>query len=266
MKYKINDVSKLIGISKEAIRSYEKVGIISPKRDDSNGYRTYDIEDVGIFIRSRIYKNWGFSQLEIKKLINETNLEETIDVLTDKEQVLQDKILEEIRILNNLKKWKKRYSEIEKLMGNFEIANSPKLYKFDCSGDSGFYENEDVIKTTADYILDAPYFYSGGYFKKCDNEQNWENVIFMCIDAEDKDIVKQTISENAKIMESQNCVCTVVETNGRNIKIQDLDSLFEFIKLNKLSIEGKIMYIRILSIHKDRAHKVYTKVFVPINI
>jgi len=266
MKYKINDVSKLIGISKEAIRLYEKVGIFSPKRDDYNDYRFYGIEDVGIFFRSRIYKGWGFSQLEIKKLINEINLEETIDALTDRESALQDEIFKKISILNNLKKWKKRYSEIEKLIGNFEIAKSPELYKFDCSGDFGFYKDEDVIKTTAEYVLDAPYFYSGGYFKKCDEGQDWENVIFMCIDAEDKDVVKQSILESSKIMNNKNCICTVVETSGRNIRIKDLDPLLEFMKLNKLPMEDDIMYIRVLSINKDRVHKVYTKVFAPINI
>ena len=38
---KINEVEKLIGITKKNIRFYEEQGLLSPSRNRENGYRDY---------------------------------------------------------------------------------------------------------------------------------------------------------------------------------------------------------------------------------
>lgn len=40
--YKIGEIAKLLGISAETIRNYEKKGLIEPYKEDSN-YRYFDI-------------------------------------------------------------------------------------------------------------------------------------------------------------------------------------------------------------------------------
>ena len=42
----ISEIEKITGISKQAIRFYEKEGLISPKRNQDNQYREYDENDV----------------------------------------------------------------------------------------------------------------------------------------------------------------------------------------------------------------------------
>ena len=39
---KINEVEKIIGITKKNIRFYEKEGLLSPCRNKENGYREYN--------------------------------------------------------------------------------------------------------------------------------------------------------------------------------------------------------------------------------
>ena len=46
MEYKIGEVSKILNISKEMIRYYEKQGILKPSRKEDNNYRTYSVMDV----------------------------------------------------------------------------------------------------------------------------------------------------------------------------------------------------------------------------
>ena len=43
--YKINEIAKLYHIGVDSLRYYEKVGLISPKRDE-NQYRQYSIYDI----------------------------------------------------------------------------------------------------------------------------------------------------------------------------------------------------------------------------
>lgn len=45
MEYKINELSKVLGLSKEMIRYYEKCGVIKPSRSADNNYRIYSTLD-----------------------------------------------------------------------------------------------------------------------------------------------------------------------------------------------------------------------------
>ena len=43
---RINEVEKAVGIAKKNIRFYEEQGLLSPRREQGNGYRDYSEEDV----------------------------------------------------------------------------------------------------------------------------------------------------------------------------------------------------------------------------
>ena len=45
-KLSINQVEKMTGVSKRNIRFYEKEGLLLPKRNEENGYRVYDENDI----------------------------------------------------------------------------------------------------------------------------------------------------------------------------------------------------------------------------
>lgn len=45
MEYKIKELSKMLGLSKEMIRYYEKCGAVSPSRSAGNNYRIYSAMD-----------------------------------------------------------------------------------------------------------------------------------------------------------------------------------------------------------------------------
>ena len=43
---KINEVEKIMGITKKNIRFYEKEGLLCPNRNKENGYREYSSYDI----------------------------------------------------------------------------------------------------------------------------------------------------------------------------------------------------------------------------
>ncbi|WP_053228337.1 MerR family transcriptional regulator [Spirochaeta cellobiosiphila] len=64
------EFSLIIGISPEALRFYEKEGLLKPKRNPSNGYRVYDEGDhlrIDMILR---FKRFGFTLNEIKTFFN----------------------------------------------------------------------------------------------------------------------------------------------------------------------------------------------------
>lgn len=55
---KINEVEAAVGVTKKNIRFYEEEGLISPRREPGNGYRSYSEADVERLRASNCCANW----------------------------------------------------------------------------------------------------------------------------------------------------------------------------------------------------------------
>lgn len=69
--YKIGELVKKLNINKETIRYYERFGLLSEPKRDSNGYRIYGEVDIEMLQFIIIAKNLGFKLKEIKYFIDE---------------------------------------------------------------------------------------------------------------------------------------------------------------------------------------------------
>ena len=81
-------VEQMTGISRQNIRYYEKEGLLSPKRDEGNGYRIYSREDVEILKRVKMLRMLGMQLDVIRSVLHgEESLEEA--VVRQRERLLE---------------------------------------------------------------------------------------------------------------------------------------------------------------------------------
>lgn len=79
--YKINEVSKLTGISIRMLHHYDKIGLLSPsKRTDSN-YRIYNNDDISRLYQILLFKELEFPLQDIKRILDDKDF--------DKEEALR---------------------------------------------------------------------------------------------------------------------------------------------------------------------------------
>ena len=88
----IGEIAEFFGVSRKAIRLYEKKGIIKPvKVDASNGYRYYSAEQIQQLNALLELKALGFSLDEIKMVIDgKTTKELLLKMLEKKQQAWQE--------------------------------------------------------------------------------------------------------------------------------------------------------------------------------
>lgn len=65
----ISEVEKITGINKQAIRFYEKEGLISPKRNEDNSYRVYDAKEIRELKLIRVLRNTGMSVEDVRSVL-----------------------------------------------------------------------------------------------------------------------------------------------------------------------------------------------------
>ena len=69
-RYKINEVAKILGISPSAIRFYEKKGLFAAAKDEDNGYRSFDQNDLYKIWSITFHRNIDMSVSDIYRLKN----------------------------------------------------------------------------------------------------------------------------------------------------------------------------------------------------
>lgn len=116
----INEVCKLIGLTKKAILYYEKHGLVIPKKD-SSGYRKYSNNDIVILNEISLYRKLDISIKEIKIIIKSEDKKDIIN------KIIKDKQNKEMHI-----KMQKIY--LEKIIDSNFNENSIKQL------------NEEIIK------------------------------------------------------------------------------------------------------------------------
>ena len=89
MKYRIGDVSKMLHISDQMIRYYEKNGVIHPERSGDGQYRLYSEMDVFLLFEAMKYKEWDISIPEINDMISNDYYTTLIELFWSKERILE---------------------------------------------------------------------------------------------------------------------------------------------------------------------------------
>lgn len=120
----INEVARLAGMSKDGIRHYEEMGLISssPRQAGSRVYRDYDASVLGTIEHVRQAQRLGFSLAEIGPLLQvyrsaAPTPEQTIEFLEARLNVIRGK-LEELREVEAF---------IETKLARYRAARPPKI-------------------------------------------------------------------------------------------------------------------------------------------
>lgn len=69
MEYTINKLAKLAGVSTRTLRYYDELGLLSPARVSSNGYRIYGQKEIDRLQQILFYRELGVSLEEIRNIL-----------------------------------------------------------------------------------------------------------------------------------------------------------------------------------------------------
>jgi len=104
---RIGEVAKKAGININALRHYDKEGLLIPSATSESGYRLYSDKDMVKLVQILMMKQLGFSLSEIKKRLSKLDTaKDVMDMLTEQSAQVRKKIeiltesLNEMEMLN----------------------------------------------------------------------------------------------------------------------------------------------------------------------
>jgi len=128
--YSIQEASQILGVSKDTLRYYDRIGIVSPFRGD-NQYRKYSKNDLIDVMNIQIMKYADFSLDEIKGKFSFHRLE-SVDLAYYEEvaEFIDAKNKETRRKINHLEKVSQLLTMTSETLRDFNHENDQRLAEF----------------------------------------------------------------------------------------------------------------------------------------
>lgn len=255
MKYKVSDLSKVLGVTTNTIRRYEKEGFINSERDKSD-YRWYEEFDICKTAIIRLLIKCGFTHSEIKEMLDNNS-----DKITEICQNRLDEIDKEMSRLYFLRHWLKDniqlFNTLEQIGEGFMTMKNPSLrYILYSKGDRLLNEKER-LETINHFMYTIPEVQLIRLFKLEDIENHifipyngWEMKEMDIKRLDVEDIIKN--NKFIEIYPSQQCLYGVLEIPAQymNDAVKLKEKRIEFFKKaakymddNKMKASGDIMEI-----------------------
>lgn len=91
--YKISEISRLYGIGQDSLRYYERLGILTPKRD-TNNYRMYSLKDIYKLNLICDLRKLNFSMAQIKEYLDHQTVNNTLNLLWCEKELMNIQLRE----------------------------------------------------------------------------------------------------------------------------------------------------------------------------
>ena len=266
MQYKIGDVSRILGISRDLLRYYEKKGVVAPTKDKNNDYRYYDTWDINYLIDCVWYKSFGFGIEEIAHMLSECDTEALVEKLDEKSDALRASIRHQQLLLQRIRRHREGVSQIHDYLGQCEIAKSPPMACY-LNRYTYTYESTDEVQRLTHQWMDYMPF-SKRYF-----EITREDLLGECddyawgfsLDMEYVEAFGVTIEPPAVFVPSQLSIHSAFKSVGKNaFTPRLLDYAREYAEANHLKICGNAHGNLVCSVLEEGQITGFFEVWLPI--
>lgn len=130
MKYTIGAFADLLGLTPDILRLYEKYGIVSPVKDESNGYRYYNDLDVRTLLICRLYRSLDIPLQQAVDLTLFADLETIKSELETQQAHLEAERARLDRLIAVLGQTNQNLNQIhDDCERTFQCVESPGLYR-----------------------------------------------------------------------------------------------------------------------------------------
>lgn len=269
---KISDAAKLLGISTDTIRYYEKEGVITPKRTSKNNYRDLDNRDIISLLICIYNRKIGYSMKESVEYVEGIPVSKITDILNKKIDELELEVKETKNLINYLTTLKME-SEIDFYnIGNYWITVEPKCYllpyaKISQSEICFTKDNPRYYAKLFEYLPFINQAQVTNVENICDSPQSVTEWFFVIPEIIYNQITQEFL-EDAKVMPRRHCLNTVVINEDWEYPNTEIfRDIFNYLKKHNIKSCGIATATYPNYYFQESGKKVrYAKVKVPIEL
>ena len=267
MKYKIGDVSKILGISPDLLRYYEKKGVVAPTKDPENDYRYYDAWDINFLMDCLWFKNFGFSIDQISEMVRIPSTSDLSALFCQKEDELRALIARSQLLLKRSEEHRKELERIPQLLGKCELSYSPEVIRYINRYTNTFDNSSQLQKLSHDWLdllpLASRCFEIAQEDLLQDDGKDYRWGLALTIDYADQLHVKR--EPPVAHLPSELSIHSIFKSSGKgNFSPRHIRYMVDYAKENGLTISGNARGMLLASVLEGYYLTGYFEVWLPI--
>lgn len=261
-QYTIHDVAALLGISADAIRLYEKEGLVEPERNPQNGYRYYGFDQIHKIMGISLYRQLDVGIAEIREILSDQSFEGISERFSGFIDDTQKEIERLQKKAEKLSYMKQHIDSLAMGIGNCQIKDLPEryiLYHQDAT---------ELLYRKVQKLITSPVFSYGNFCYRLerDEENNYKKKTLEFIVREPMMKLTEWGSDMEVLPAQKQCQC-IYMVQKADIYAEDewyLDRMLDYAAENHLACESYAYAFYVYSILNDHQIDDYYEIYLPI--
>ncbi len=267
MQYKIGDVARILGISTDLLRYYEKKGVVTPTKDKQNDYRYYDAWDINFLIDCLWYKNFGFGIPQIAYMVSDCYYGDLLDMLGEKKDELEDLIHHQELLLRRINQHLEQVKRVKETMGKINIEPCPEVVCYLNRYDTDYDNSDEMQKLSKQWLSYMPFLQR--YFEMPTEPEDQHAHHYSWGFSLEMDYVDEfsvPIQSPVKHQPSVDCIHSVFKSSGKDaFSPKHINYLYDYAARNGYTVAGDARGNLVCSVLDDGTLTGFFEVWLPIS-
>lgn len=266
MRYKIGDVAKILGISPDLLRYYEKKGVVKPVKDRSNDYRYYEPWDINFLIDCLWYKNFGFGIDQVAKIVSRSSYSDIQAMIAAKDAEIEASIRHQEMLLRRTREHQQEVNRAQDLLGKCDLVYSPEIYRY-LNRYNFIYDNSKELQALSHQWLQyMPFTHRCFEIGQEDLENKTDNYAWgFSLSMDYVQELEVPLKPPVAHLASEPSIHSVFTSSGKNaFSPRHLKYIMDYARENGLTVAGNARGNLICSVLQDEKLTGYFEVWLPI--
>ena len=265
MKYKIGDVAKILGISTDLLRYYEKKGVVKPIKDKNNDYRYYEAWDINFLMDCLWMKNFGFTIEEIGHMVTDCGYDELVGRFQEKERQVTAELKRQELIARRLRRHRKEVAVAREYVGKCDLRPSPEIVRYLNRHNFVYDSSPELAALSQKWLEYMPLVHR--CFEISQSElPNGENYSWgLALDMEYVEELGVVVEPPAQHLPSVPCIHSVFTSSGKDaFSPRRMDYILDYARAHNFRVCGNARGNLLCSVKENGQLTGYFEVWVPV--
>lgn len=258
--FTISEIAKLLGLTSDAVRFYEKKGLVHPQTNPSNKYRIYGMQNILELLDIIYYRHLDMSVADIQGICKDSRKEVMRELIRQKKEESEKRIRYENHLLKKLSYVSDLFENVETNRNVFCIRMFPEsIVLFESHSTSEFFTKQIQHFSTDQFVLCS-------LFKQYQihPDELKEEKTFITLERQINQELQMEIPQDATIYPQQECVFCMISMPHNGIGYEEVAKLSAYAKSQGYKTEN-CLYVREipLTLYTDEDNY-YAELYIPI--
>lgn len=266
MLYKIGDVAKILGVSADTLRYYEKRGLIQPVKGSENDYRYYDFWDINLLLACLRLRAFDFSIGQVADILQVQDHHLLDPIFEKREESYRSAIQQLQMLLQCCRQYRADLDRIDRCLDRCEIAVRPEYVCFLNRYTETFDNAPELQRLSREWLDMLPF--ARRYFEIAQADllsQDSSNYSWgMGLPYQDAQLLGVPLQKPLRHMPACKAIHTIFRAGNGEFAPARLRYLTEYAQTQRLNLCGPVSGILLAEVREGARFSGYFEAWLPV--